>query len=50
MKFKIDQNLPIEAVGLLMADGHSEKLLAGHPDAMMVYQQSSMYARMKIEY
>ena len=40
MKFKIDQNLPIEAADLLTAAGHSEKLLAGHPDAMTVYQQS----------
>ena len=31
MKFKIDQNLPIEAADLLMAAGH---------DAMTVYQQS----------
>ena len=40
MKFKIDQNLPIEAADLLTVAGHSEKLFAGHPDAMTVYQQS----------
>lgn len=40
MKFKIDQNLPIEAADLLTVACHSEKLLAGHPDAMTVYQQS----------
>jgi len=41
MKFKIDQNLPIEAVDLLAAAGH---------DAMTVYQQSLGGGRLRRTY
>ena len=46
MKFKIDQNLPIESADLLRLPA-TEKL-AGHPDAMTVYQQSSTQIRVAI--